>query len=206
MQCRQRLRPDPQRRSVILTANRHPEAIVMRQGRFSSTTAGSPRRPTAGASPTSSRGRAGHARGAADRARGRRDRLHRAGRSRGRFWRQRPGRARAKLAGPSADRCAPGALGHANHFNGHDLGEGIGEAVGEVIPSMIGDIVCGAIGAAFSGDTGLAAERLDKQIESRSSRAPTRWKRAPRAVPADGNWTGSTTRWSPAGRTASPWS
>ncbi|MBU8977572.1 YggN family protein [Lysobacter sp. MMG2] len=57
----------------------------------------------------------------------------------------------------------------ATRFNSRDLGQGIGEAVSEVIPSMIGDIVSGAIGAAFSGDTSRLKrlERLDAQIEAR---------------------------------------
>lgn len=57
----------------------------------------------------------------------------------------------------------------ANRFNARDLGAGIGQAVAEVIPSMIGDIVSGAIGAAFSGDASRLKrmENLDAQIEAR---------------------------------------
>lgn len=57
----------------------------------------------------------------------------------------------------------------ATRFNARDLGDGIGEAVAEVIPSMIGDIVSGAIGAAFSGDASRLKrmENLDAQIEAR---------------------------------------
>ncbi|QSX74661.1 DUF2884 family protein [Lysobacter arenosi] len=57
----------------------------------------------------------------------------------------------------------------ATRFNGDDLGQGIGEAVAEVIPSMIGDIVSGALGAAFSGDASRLKrlENLDAQIEAR---------------------------------------
>ncbi|HEY5852270.1 MAG TPA: DUF2884 family protein [Lysobacter sp.] len=57
----------------------------------------------------------------------------------------------------------------ATRFNGRDLGDGIGEAVAEVIPSMIGDIVSGALGAAFSGDASRLKrlENLDAQIEAR---------------------------------------
>lgn len=57
----------------------------------------------------------------------------------------------------------------ATRFNARDLGDGIGEAVADVIPSMIGDIVSGAIGAAFSGDASRLKrmENLDAQIEAR---------------------------------------
>ena len=57
----------------------------------------------------------------------------------------------------------------ATRFNGRELGDGIGEAVAEVIPSMIGDIVSGAIGAAFSGDASRLKrlEDLDAQIDAR---------------------------------------
>jgi len=56
-----------------------------------------------------------------------------------------------------------------NRFNGRELGNGIGEAVAEVIPSMIGDIVSGAIGAAFSGDASRLKrlDNLDAQIDAR---------------------------------------
>ena len=55
----------------------------------------------------------------------------------------------------------------ANRFNGNDLGEGIAHAIGEVLPMVIGDIVSGAVGAAFSGDS-ARLERLnnvDQEIE-----------------------------------------
>jgi outer membrane lipoprotein SlyB len=57
----------------------------------------------------------------------------------------------------------------ATRFNGRELGDGIGEAVSEVIPSMIGDIVSGAIGAAFEGDASRLKrlDNLDAQIEAR---------------------------------------
>lgn len=45
----------------------------------------------------------------------------------------------------------------ASHFNSDALGEGIGKAVGDVMPTLVGDIVGGAMRAAFSGDT----ERLE---------------------------------------------
>ena len=57
----------------------------------------------------------------------------------------------------------------ANRFNGNDLGKGIADAIGEALPVVIGDIVGGAIGAAFSGDT-ARIERLnsiDKEVERR---------------------------------------
>jgi hypothetical protein len=57
----------------------------------------------------------------------------------------------------------------ANRFNGNDLGHGIADAIGEALPIVIGDIVGGAIGAAFSGDT-ARIERLnsiDKEVERR---------------------------------------
>ncbi|MDR7133383.1 hypothetical protein J2X06_000567 [Lysobacter niastensis] len=54
-------------------------------------------------------------------------------------------------------------------FDGSDLGEGIGAAVSEVLPSLIGDIVGGAISAAFSGDSSRLKrlENLDAQIDER---------------------------------------
>ena len=55
----------------------------------------------------------------------------------------------------------------ANRFNGNDLGDGIAHAIGEVLPMVIGDIVSGAVGAAFSGDS-ARLERLnniDQEIE-----------------------------------------
>ena len=57
----------------------------------------------------------------------------------------------------------------ATRFDGGDLGEGISDAIGEVLPSMIGDIVGGAISAAFSGDAGRLQrlQDLDARIEAR---------------------------------------
>jgi hypothetical protein len=57
----------------------------------------------------------------------------------------------------------------ANRFNGNDLGAGIAGAIGEVMPTVIGDIVGGAIGAAFSGDSARLERmnNLDKEIERR---------------------------------------
>lgn len=57
----------------------------------------------------------------------------------------------------------------ATRFDGRDLGNGISQAVGAVLPSMIGDIVGGAISAAFSGDASRLKrmENLDAQIEAK---------------------------------------
>lgn len=57
----------------------------------------------------------------------------------------------------------------ANHFNSDHLGEGIGRTVAELLPSLIGDIVGGAVRAAFTGDTARLQrmERMDKEIEAR---------------------------------------
>lgn len=54
-------------------------------------------------------------------------------------------------------------------FDGRDLGAGISQAVGAALPSMIGDIVGGAIGAVFSGDGSRLKrmENLDARIEAR---------------------------------------
>lgn len=57
----------------------------------------------------------------------------------------------------------------ANRFNGDDLGQGIGAAVKDALPSLMGDIVGGAIRAAFGGDTAQLKrmENMDKLIEAR---------------------------------------
>ena len=57
----------------------------------------------------------------------------------------------------------------ATRFDGSDLGRSISAAVGEVLPSMIGDIVGGALSAAFSGDPARLQrmQNLDTQIEAR---------------------------------------
>lgn len=54
-------------------------------------------------------------------------------------------------------------------FSGDALGDGIGEAVSGVLPTLIGDVVGGAVRAALSGDTARLArmENLDKEIEAR---------------------------------------
>lgn len=55
-----------------------------------------------------------------------------------------------------------------NRFSSDALGEGIGEAVAEVIPLLVGDIVGGALRAAFTGDTKRLEEMdgLDAKIEA----------------------------------------
>ena len=57
----------------------------------------------------------------------------------------------------------------ANHFNSDHLGEGIGRTVAELVPSLIGDIVGGAVRAALTGDTARMRrmESMDKDIEAR---------------------------------------
>lgn len=57
----------------------------------------------------------------------------------------------------------------ANHFNSDHLGEGIARTVAEVVPSLVGDIVGGAVRAAFNGDTARLErmERMDQEIEAR---------------------------------------
>ncbi len=56
-----------------------------------------------------------------------------------------------------------------NRFNGEDIGEGIGAAVKDALPSLMGDIVGGAIRAAFAGDTAQLKrmENMDRLIEAR---------------------------------------
>lgn len=57
----------------------------------------------------------------------------------------------------------------ANHYNSEALGESIGDAVKEVMPSLIGDIVTGAVSAAFSGDDERMKrlDNMDQDIEAR---------------------------------------
>jgi hypothetical protein len=57
----------------------------------------------------------------------------------------------------------------ANHFNSDHLGEGIGRTVAELLPSLVGDIVGGAVSAALTGDTARLRriERIDQDIEAR---------------------------------------
>lgn len=56
-----------------------------------------------------------------------------------------------------------------SHYNSEALGESIGNAVKQVLPSLIGDIVTGAVSAAFSGDDERMKqlENMDKEIEAR---------------------------------------
>jgi len=72
-------------------------------------------------------------------------------------------KARAQLDARLARSVTP------TRFNGEDLGQGIASAVGEVVPSLIGDIVGGAVRAALSGDTARLQrmENMDKDIEAR---------------------------------------
>lgn len=57
----------------------------------------------------------------------------------------------------------------ANRFNSQDLDKGIERAVGEVMPSVIGDIVGGALTAALTGDADRLErmDGLDKEVEAR---------------------------------------
>jgi hypothetical protein len=79
-----------------------------------------------------------------------------------RATRDRLNTARAKL-----DERLAGAVS-AHRFDGRDLGHGIAVAVEDAIPAVIGDIVGGAISAAFAGDkTRLERmEHLDAEIEA----------------------------------------
>jgi hypothetical protein len=56
-----------------------------------------------------------------------------------------------------------------SHYNSEAMGESIGNAVKDVLPTLIGDIVSGALGAAFSGDEERMKrmENMDKDIEAR---------------------------------------
>lgn len=56
-----------------------------------------------------------------------------------------------------------------SHYNSEALGESIGAAVKDVMPVLVGDIVSGALGAAFSGDDARMKrmENMDKDIEAR---------------------------------------
>ncbi|GAA3925734.1 DUF2884 family protein [Luteimonas lutimaris] len=53
-------------------------------------------------------------------------------------------------------------------FSSAELGKGIGEAVSGVVPSLVGDIVGGALRAALTGDTGQLArlDDLDARIDA----------------------------------------
>jgi hypothetical protein len=55
----------------------------------------------------------------------------------------------------------------ANHFSGEELGEGIAAAIGDVLPTVIGDIVGGAVSAAFGdGERLQRLSNLDAEIEA----------------------------------------
>lgn len=57
---------------------------------------------------------------------------------------------------------------NANSFSGEALGQSIAGVVGEIMPMVIGDVVGGAVRAAFSGDTARLErmEDLDARIEA----------------------------------------
>jgi len=81
-----------------------------------------------------------------------------------------PAQTRAKLAQARAQLDARLARSvTSSHFNGDDIGEGIGAAVKDALPSLMGDIVGGAIRAAFSGDAAQLKrmQNMDKLIEAR---------------------------------------
>ncbi len=80
-----------------------------------------------------------------------------------------PAKTRAKLAKARTQLDARLARSVTpNHFNGDDIGEGIGAAVKDALPSLMGDIVGGAIRAAFGGDVAQLKrmENMDKLIEA----------------------------------------
>jgi hypothetical protein len=81
-----------------------------------------------------------------------------------------PDKTRASLdrARKSIDRSIGRAIS-ANRFNSADLEQGIEQAVAEVMPSVIGDIVVGALTAALTGDTARIErmDNLDKEVEAR---------------------------------------
>ncbi|MCR6664358.1 MAG: YggN family protein [Luteimonas sp.] len=51
-------------------------------------------------------------------------------------------------------------------FSGDALGRGIGEAIGDVLPTFIGDVVGGALRAAFTGDASRF-ERIEGDLDTR---------------------------------------
>ncbi|WP_345294238.1 DUF2884 family protein [Luteimonas vadosa] len=81
-----------------------------------------------------------------------------------------PERTRARLAAARARLEA--RLAHsvtATRFDGAELGNGIADAIREVLPSLVGDVVGGAVRAAFAGDARRLQELedLDRDIERR---------------------------------------
>ena len=80
-----------------------------------------------------------------------------------------PVASRAKLATARAQLDARLARSvTATRFDGRDLGAGISQAVGAALPSVIGDIVGGALSAVFSGDGNRLQrmQNLDARIEA----------------------------------------
>lgn len=75
--------------------------------------------------------------------------------------------AKLKQARVELDRSLARSIGP-SHFNSDALGKGIGEAVGDVMPMVIGDIVGGALRAAFSGDSERFEnmDGIDKRIDA----------------------------------------
>jgi hypothetical protein len=81
-----------------------------------------------------------------------------------------PARTRARLddARKQLERELAGSV-TPHHYNSEALGESIGVAVKDVLPTLVGDIVSGALGAAFSGDQARMErlENMDQDIEAR---------------------------------------
>ena len=81
--------------------------------------------------------------------------------------------AKLKTAHAELDRQLASSV-TAMNFNSEALGKGIGKAVGDVLPMVIGDIVGGAVRAAFSGDDRKLQNmdnldaRIDAIVEPRS--------------------------------------
>lgn len=53
-----------------------------------------------------------------------------------------------------------------DRFSGDDLGEAIGTVIGDVMPTFVGDVVGGALRAAFTGDASRF-ERMEQDLDSR---------------------------------------
>lgn len=79
-----------------------------------------------------------------------------------------PARTRARLAEARERIDARLARSvNANHFSGEELGEDIAATIGDVLPTVIGDIVGGAVRAAFGdGERLQRLENLDAEIEA----------------------------------------
>lgn len=81
-----------------------------------------------------------------------------------------PARTRAKLAEARTQLDARLARSLSpTRFDGDDLGRGIAATVADVLPTLIADIVGGAVRAALGGDTARLQrmERMDREIEAR---------------------------------------